>query len=146
LELAAAVEAATGPDEQELIHEAFRLTFPRAKVTRVPGFEHIGDGIGPYTDEHRAWQEIDKRMTKLLCAGGFLDAAMVLLPAYWVVASLESWPMRDRGGVCLREVKDFEQAGGWGFGFDETCGDARGNARTAALALTAACLRARIAK
>jgi len=75
-----------------------------------------------------------------------LDAAMTLVPDNWVIASLEWWPQRDRAGVTLREVKDFEADGGFGFGFDESCGNARSHHRTPALALTAAALRARAAQ
>lgn len=67
-----------------------------------------------------------------------LDAAMTLLPPGWVIASLDWWPMTRRAGVTLREVRDQT----WGVGFDETTGDARSQAATPALALTATALLA----
>lgn len=79
------------------------------------------------------------------CPTTSLDDAIRLMARVlpdWVIASMEWWPQRDRAGLTMREVKDFEQTGGFGFGFNETCGDARANARTPALAVCAAVLRA----
>lgn len=74
-----------------------------------------------------------------------VDAALALaervLPG-WVVASMDWWPMRDRASVCLREVKEFGEPFA-SFGFDESCGDARANARTPAAALCIAVLKAK---
>ena len=72
-----------------------------------------------------------------------VDAALTLLPESWCIASLEWWPMTSiKAGITLREVKTFDGEFA-STGYDETCDAARARAKTPALALCAAALRAK---
>ena len=80
--------------------------------------------------------------TRMLDAEAYLDAAVMLLPDSWCIASLEWWPMCGiNAGVTLREVRESDI----GVGYDGTCGRASAHAATPALTLAAAALRARAA-
>lgn len=143
LALADRVEALTGPDRDVdaligLAALGFFICEPRYEGAPV-AYGYV-DKDGSRIEPGHGGKQLIRDYTATL------DAAMALVPEGWVVASLEWWPMRNRGGVCLREVKDFDKEGGFGFGFDKTCGDARSHAATATLALTAASLRARVSQ
>lgn len=73
LDLAARVEAATGPD-RELFEDVFRECFP--KPERI----WVTDNTGPWTDEYTEWQARQSRFYELLDAEAFESAAMTLVP------------------------------------------------------------------
>jgi len=80
LELAARCEALGEPD-RDLFRDAFDVCFPRPKAMRKTGFEHIGDGLGPYTNEYRAYGDMQGQFNAFLSCQAWIDAAMMLVPA-----------------------------------------------------------------
>ena len=132
-ELAERIEALEGilavEQGKALIYEARALIFPRPKQTRVPkqanGEPWGGDGIGPYTEEYKAWAEADKRFRAYMDAGAFLDAAMTLVPEGW---SVGQWSVIGKPDSC-QVFRGAEEV--------------LVSAATPALALCAAALRAR---
>jgi hypothetical protein len=72
---------------REKLEAAFEAVFPMPKPIRVArqanGEPWFGDGLGPYTEEYKAWDRRKTRFTRLLDAEAWLDAAMMLLPEGW---------------------------------------------------------------
>ena len=114
VKLAERCEAATGDEQRELLREAFDLAFP---------------GEGPNTNRRG-------RFDTMLACKAYESAAMTLVPEGWEFVRLErrrSWPDDPRGDRQLLEAEMMEPHGS---GYSKT------SAPTAALALTAAALRA----
>jgi len=63
----------------------WRECFPMPLRIRQPGFEHVSDGIGPYTPEFSAWNAARATVQKFSVNGAWLDAAMTLVPEEWLV-------------------------------------------------------------
>lgn len=116
--LAERVEAATG-NGRKLFEDVFRAVFP--KPQRI----WITDNTGDWTPEYGAWQRKQNIFYGLTELGGFLDAAMMLVP-----------DLGNKSWVMVQSLI----SGGWqaavGLNADEAI------AATPALALTAASLRA----
>lgn len=159
-ELAERIEALEGilavEQGKALIHEARALIFPRPKQTRVPrranGEPWGGDGIGPYTEEYKAWAEADKRFRAYMGAGAFLDAAMTLVPKGYVLGAIKQRTRYEIAEAIKASVDPHEQAAWMAWVHintnDRTFRIGRrlshhGHAATPALALCAAALRAR---
>ena len=114
-------------DESELLDEAFRYCFP--KPERIWVTDNTGDWTPEYTDYHeRGW-----RFNEIMEAGAWLDAARELLAPHtlWAVGSMEDGPF---ARVCWPQPD-----GGYSGGYFEA------TAPSAALALCAAALKARVA-
>jgi hypothetical protein len=139
-ELAARAEKQDGAEwaeTAELMEDVFRAVFP--KPERI----WVTDNNGDWTGEYTVWQANQSSYYELLEAQAFLDAAMTLVPEGWRMAALcERSPW-----FCRMETLDFDSVT-WGKGSDWitdiTAGqETTAKAATPALALTAACLRAR---
>ena len=119
LALAERVEAATTTEQREMLEAAF-VAVHGPKPARVHGG----------TSEWIAWLDLHNPFFALLQAGGFLDAAMSLVPSGCSEWNVEAW--KAPGAIHPAHVR----ATAW------VSGAARVYASTPALALTAACLRA----
>jgi hypothetical protein len=125
LALAARVEAASADDE-ELFRDVFRTVFP--KPERV----WVTDNNGRWTPEYAAWSNLQDIFYEFVEVGAFLDAAMTLVPEGAGGDLLHVIPERLFDGKGYATLADTLTGQQW-----------RANAATPALALTAACLRAR---
>ena len=118
LALASRVEAATGAEQREMLEAAF-------VAVHGPKPERVHGG----SPELLAWLALHNPFFALLQAGGFLDAAMSLVPSGLILRNYQS--SRFVPHSC--EVALSWAHGGWLGNSDHSF----------ALALTAACLRAR---
>ena len=118
LALAERVEAATATEQREMLEAAF-------VAVHGPKPERVHGG----SPEWIAWLDMHNPFFALLQAGGFLDAAMSLVPSGWRWHSYY-WPRKDKPKL-MSLVTDMPHAG-----------IVHGKAATPALALTAASLRA----
>lgn len=121
LALAERAERATG-DDCELYEDVWRVVFPD------PERIWITDNTGDPTPEYVAWNRLQVRFYGFMEAGAFLDAAMTLNPSEWLTVELTIGRH-----TSYAELNDVPADEGWGCSV----------ASTPALALTAACLRAR---
>ena len=140
LELAARIEAASGPDREidARIAVALRLgcrpnlpdDLEYLSLVRDDDFE----SAGTYWFHCRS----GKSLRTSLPYTGSLDAAMTLVPEGWVVERLSIWPQESSATLCgTREGKDGLRWHNFGDG------RAQGTAKTAPLAIALAALRAR---
>lgn len=133
LELAGRAEQAdgllAGEVTAQILREAFKLIWPMPSV-RVPhradGSPWGGDGLGPYTEEYKAWDRRWSVFDRLIKAGAFLDSAMSLVPEGW------QWAASSDGNASMFQM-DTDQ---------RVFNPQTGSAATTALALVAAALRA----
>ena len=80
-----------GAIERAVLLEAFHLIHPRPAPIRQSGFESVGDGIGPYTEQYTSWAKVQNRFTQLLDAAAFFEAALMLVPkGCWAEGALGS--------------------------------------------------------
>jgi hypothetical protein len=142
VELAARVEAATAEQQPELLRLAFYACF--------------GDPLAAdfLSDRERpAWIERESRFFRMIDVEAFESAAMALVPEGWRWVMRQASPDKanpnEKGFFARLETADFESVT-WGKGSDWLTEVIAGQdvfvwAATPALALTAACLRARAA-
>lgn len=135
LKLAERCEAASGilvgEETKVILWAAFRVLNPQPSRSRVPtqadGSPWPGDGLGPYTAEHKAFWAKHDAFLKKIDAGAFLDAAMGLVPEGCV------WLRKSPETMSIYTPPKDEKF--WATHID-------GKGATPALALVAACLRA----
>jgi hypothetical protein len=119
--LAERIEAGTAEEQIDLITEAFRAISP--KPTNI----WVTDNAGPWTDEYSDWNDRQWRFFGMLEAEAWESAAMTLVP------EPHSFAVGLDGSGAGASV------------FTSSMAMLKGAAATPALALTAACLRARAA-
>lgn len=120
------------------VREAWRRInpMPQVRVSRQANGEPWGgDGLGPYTDEYKAWERKRVQIEAYLKAGASLDAAMSLVPEGCAV-DFRRFANGKARAVVWRTVTHPEPP------FEHPCE----RAASAALAITAASLRARATK
>jgi hypothetical protein len=135
IELAERCEAATGPDVDALLQEAWAAIFPKPDRENEPPWQGPGTKREPLFHE---WKVRQLAFQALLSTRGFLDAAMTLAEPFVVVA-LSDIAADGMTGCCIvSDTSTNPPVEHWGIP-SERCGDRRS---IWARAVCAAALRA----
>ena len=102
---------------REKLEAAWRVYGPAPDPARVPfdakGRPWPSDGLGPYTEEFKAWSKSGTRFHRLIDAEAWLDAAMMLVPEGCVFSVMTDFGLPGRARIWGRVPLNSTPDRGW---------------------------------